>query len=149
MKFCAACHQDLPKDKFSKKQWKLGAQSQRRCTSCVRDNREVVQPPLNNNAANNNESADTTEVDSLFQSMGINDNEMIPPTDEELFKRPPTLEDCPICFLQMPCLSTGYKYNSCCGKVICSGCIFANSMIDLNKQLCPFCRTPAPFTGDE
>jgi len=23
MKTCAACHEDLPKDKFSKKQWKL------------------------------------------------------------------------------------------------------------------------------
>ena len=38
MKTCTACHEDLPKDKFSKKQWKL---NQRRCKVCIADNREV------------------------------------------------------------------------------------------------------------
>jgi len=148
MKLCAACHQDLPKDKFSKKQWKSGAQSQRRCTSCVRDNREVVQPPANANdndvsAANNNESADTAEVDSLFESMGINDNDMRPVSDEELFKQPPQKEDCPICFIRMPSLWTAFKYNSCCGKVVCSGCIHAVALRD-DEEKCPFCRAPSP-----
>ena len=93
MKLCAACHEDLPKDKFSKKQWKLGAQSQRRCTSCVRNNREVVQPlpAIDNESDNNN-----TDIVSLLGSMNMNDNEMIPHSDEELFKDPPKYEDCPI-----------------------------------------------------
>ena len=44
--------------------------------------------------------------------------------DEKLFKDPP-LEDCPICFLRMPSLYSGYRYMSCCGKMICSGCVYA------------------------
>ena len=70
--------------------------------------------------------------------------------DEKLFKHPPPKdEDCPICFLRMPTISTGRRYMSCCGKVICSGCFHANAHIDLKKQLCPFCRTPAPFSKKE
>ena len=38
--------------------------------------------------------------------------------DEELFKQPPPDEDCPICFLLLPSLETGYRYKTCCGKVI-------------------------------
>ena len=64
--------------------------------------------------------------------------------DIELFKQPPLLyEDCPICFLLLPNLSTGKKYQSCCGKWICSGCIHAMD------EICPFCRTPTPNTNDE
>ena len=64
--------------------------------------------------------------------------------DEELFKQPPQLEgDCPICFLRMPTLASGYKYMSCCGKVICSGCIRAplydNQGNKVDNQKCPFC----------
>jgi len=68
--------------------------------------------------------------------------------DEQLFKQPPPGEDCPICFLRKPSLDTGSTYKSCCGKVICSGCFYANANIDLKKQLCAFCRTPAPL-GEE
>ena len=145
MKFCAACHQDLPKDKFSKKQWKLGAQIQRRCTSCVRDNRAVQQPPpaINNESDNNN-----TGIVSSLDSMSINDDEMIPVSDEELFKQPPQKEDCPICFLCMPSLMSGYKYKVCCGKTICSGCIHAVEKLK-GDTLCPFCRTLAPISERE
>jgi len=66
--------------------------------------------------------------------------------DEALFKQPPPLEDCEICFLQMPSLKTGYKYNACCGKRACSGCIYANATKLNDDDLCPFCRTPAPTT---
>ena len=46
--------------------------------------------------------------------------------DKQLFKQPPMLEgDCPICFLRLPAMQTGKKYKTCCGKVICSGCIHA------------------------
>ena len=63
--------------------------------------------------------------------------------DRELFKQPPPLDDCPICFLRLPTLRTGCKYFSCCGKQTCGGCEYAISTID-----CPFCRTPC-HTSDE
>ena len=67
--------------------------------------------------------------------------------DEQLFKQPPP-EDCPICFLRMPILRTGSKYQTCCGKVICSGCSYApvydNQGNEVDNKTCPFCRTPHP-----
>ena len=70
--------------------------------------------------------------------------------DEALFKQPPQEEDCPICFMWMPSLKSGRRYKTCCGKVICSGCIYAGSNMDGNAdQLCPFCRTPAPTSEKE
>ena len=72
--------------------------------------------------------------------------------DEELFKRPPQREECPICFLRLPSLDTGWKYHTCCGKIICSGCIYA-PVYDNNgnkvKKKCPFCRALAPKTDEE
>ena len=69
--------------------------------------------------------------------------------DEALFKQP-ALEDCSICFLRMPSLGTGWKYHSCCGKIICSGCVYAGSKMDGNvDDLCPFCRIPAPTSDEE
>jgi len=73
--------------------------------------------------------------------------------DEELFKQPPPEEDCPICFLRMPTLYTGKKYMTCCGKVICSGCIHApvydNEGNIVAEKICPFCRTPDPIIEEE
>jgi len=73
--------------------------------------------------------------------------------DIELFKQPPTEEDCPICFLRMPTLHTGSTYMSCCGKMICSGCIYAPLYDDQGNEVdndkCPFCRTLAPKSDEE
>ena len=74
--------------------------------------------------------------------------------DIELFKQPPSqYEDCPICFLKMPSFGTGRRYNSCCGKIICSGCAYA-PLYDgqgnkIAEEKCPFCRTPKPKTNEE
>ena len=72
--------------------------------------------------------------------------------DEALFKQPPQRDECPICFLQIPTLETGSKYYSCCGKTICSGCIYA-PVYDNNgnkiKKKCPFCRTPTPSSLED
>ena len=46
--------------------------------------------------------------------------------------------------LPLPELVTGFKYKSCCGKDICSGCLFAVAKRDGGVGLCPFCRTPGP-----
>ena len=68
--------------------------------------------------------------------------------DERLFKLPPQREeDCPICFQRLPYLCTGKRYNSCCGKLICSGCIHAIHAMD--NKICPFCRAPTPTTVEE
>jgi len=67
--------------------------------------------------------------------------------DEALFEQPPQAEDCPICFLLLPTLDTGRRYSTCCGKTICSGCIYAGAMVG-HDQLCPFCRTPAPSSEE-
>jgi len=72
--------------------------------------------------------------------------------DEELFKQPPPLEDCPICMIRLPSAKMGCRYNSCCGKMICSGCVHApvydNQGNKVNNKKCPFCRTPHP-TSEE
>ena len=66
--------------------------------------------------------------------------------DIELFKQPPPKNDCPICFLRLPSLNYGHRYMSCCGKVICSGCVYAPVFDDQGNivvgKKCPFCRTP-------
>ena len=73
--------------------------------------------------------------------------------DIELFKEPPPDEDCPICFLRLPRLKSGWRYQSCCGKVICSGCIHAPVYDDkgnaMNNKICAFCRTPTPASDKE
>ena len=70
--------------------------------------------------------------------------------DEKIFKQPPLqYEDCPICFQRMPSLPRGSRYKSCCGKIICSGCIHAVRIRDGDVGLCPFCRSPAPTSDEE
>ena len=67
--------------------------------------------------------------------------------DEELFKHPPPKhEDCPICFTRIPTFETGSQYMVCCGKVVCTGCIYAplydHQGNEVDNEKCPFCRTP-------
>ena len=72
--------------------------------------------------------------------------------DDALFRKPQLEnEDCPICFIRLPVLKSGCRYQACCGKLICNGCFFANAIRDENKhkQLCAFCRTPAPKSDEE
>jgi TPR repeat protein len=71
--------------------------------------------------------------------------------DEELFKQPPKGEDCPICFLLLPDISSGkgHLLMPCCGKMICTGCCLAHhlqSRSNGSHTSCPFCRadTPSP-----
>ncbi|KAL7533921.1 hypothetical protein ACHAXR_005528, partial [Thalassiosira sp. AJA248-18] len=64
-------------------------------------------------------------------------------SDEALFKQPPPNEDCPICFLRLPLDPSDTMYKSCCGKIICLGCIYANVIARQSaKLICPFCRDP-------
>ncbi|KAL7526964.1 hypothetical protein ACHAXR_001731, partial [Thalassiosira sp. AJA248-18] len=70
--------------------------------------------------------------------------------DEALFKTLPPKENCPICLLRLPCIASGMQYNSCCGKIICCGCVHANAIArQSTEQLCPFCRAPAATLDKE
>ena len=68
--------------------------------------------------------------------------------DEALFKQPPSREECPICFLELPLHANGWAYNSCCGKILCRGCDYASAELSDN-DICPFCREPRPSTDQE
>jgi hypothetical protein len=70
--------------------------------------------------------------------------------DEKLFKQPPPNEDCPICYLRLPIERDQKNYESCCGKMLCCGCVRAHAVAaaDTERFKCVFCRTEA-FTSDE
>jgi hypothetical protein len=68
--------------------------------------------------------------------------------DEALFKEPPDREECDICMLTLPLNPEEQKYQPCCGKVLCVGCIYSAFEAD-NRKLCPFCRTPAATSEGE
>jgi hypothetical protein len=63
--------------------------------------------------------------------------------DVKLFKQPPPNEDCPICYLRLPIEGSQNTYQSCCGKMLCGGCVYANTVAaaDTEKHKCVFCRT--------
>ena len=74
--------------------------------------------------------------------------------DELLFKQPESshLGDCPICCLPMPIGAQKTNLMSCCSKVICRGCDYANQNREIEmrrQQTCPFCREPMPNTKEE
>ena len=73
--------------------------------------------------------------------------------DEKLFKQPPPRDDCPICFLRLPSLKSGCRYQTCCGKMICCGCYYApvydNQGNKVDNEKCPFCRRPPSDTEEE
>lgn len=76
--------------------------------------------------------------------------------DEQLFKDHPTPEECPICLL--PMLGGDLSiFKTCCGKVICGGCIGAMVEKDVRqhgeektmRQPCPYCRMPLAKNNEE
>ncbi len=78
--------------------------------------------------------------------------------DELLFKQPESthLGDCPICCLPIPNATkedtVRYHIQTCCSKLICSGCSRAKKLIEREEKLpatCPFCRHPVPSSDEE
>ncbi|KAL7523841.1 hypothetical protein ACHAXR_000357, partial [Thalassiosira sp. AJA248-18] len=67
--------------------------------------------------------------------------------DEAIFKTPPPKDDCPICFLRLPLCQSEIEYQSCCGKSLCIGCVYADEF-ERAAADCPFCRTPIPTSED-
>ena len=101
---------------------------------------------------------DNSIVDAMsnaIDGIGISDDDSID-EDDELFQDPPPKEDCEICFLPMPYASDicGVKpiYHSCCGKMVCSGCVKV-SLDEMNKgnlkRWCSYCRVPLPMSSKE
>eukprot|EP00956_Cyclotella_meneghiniana_P016176 scaffold25426_cov40-Cyclotella_meneghiniana.AAC.3 len=66
--------------------------------------------------------------------------------DAQLFAQPQAKEDCPICMRMLPSENNGRGYHSCCGKIICNGCVFS---LNQTQDRCPFCNAPTPTTTDE
>ena len=70
--------------------------------------------------------------------------------DEKLFKEvEPDPEACPICMAAMPFEDNACCFKPCCGKMICTGCIYAMTVNQMKRgkrqyedNICPFCRTP-------
>jgi len=70
--------------------------------------------------------------------------------DEQLFKEVDEPAECQICFLPLPCDENEYAiFQSCCGKIVCHGCIYAMEVSEETKDLCPFCRKPPPTSEIE
>ena len=85
-----------------------------------------------------------------------------------LFDEPPPRPDCDICMLSLPIQAGFQSYLACCGKTICTGCVYAQTttILKTNKKriekakkerlpppplledLCPFCRVEAPDSGE-
>jgi hypothetical protein len=73
--------------------------------------------------------------------------------DEILFMQPESTHrgDCPICFIPLPLDLDKSIMQTCCSKVICSGCNYANAIREIKGKLefkCPFCRKPIPATNE-
>ena len=74
--------------------------------------------------------------------------------DELLFKQPESTHrgDCPICMIPLELDTTKSTVMSCCSKIICDGCAYANRIREKEASLipsCPFCREPRPNTDEE
>ena len=69
--------------------------------------------------------------------------------DKELFEQPEGthLGECPICFIPLPLDQTKYSFYSCCCKLMCNGCSYADCMNN-RRNRCPFCREPV-VRGEE
>ena len=67
--------------------------------------------------------------------------------DEALFKEVER-EECPICLLPRPIGTNTAVFQSCCGKRICLGCVYAMKESE-GKDLCAFCRTPPATSNKE
>ena len=60
--------------------------------------------------------------------------------------------ECPLCCLPLPLENSETGLNSCCCKLICDGCNFANRERERRESLeqrCAFCREPIPDTKDK
>jgi len=69
--------------------------------------------------------------------------------EEALFKEVEP-EECPICLQPFP-IGNHHTFESCCGKLICDGCVHAMKASEGGGDLypCAFCRTPPASSNEE
>jgi hypothetical protein len=70
--------------------------------------------------------------------------------DKKLFNQPDGSHrgECPLCFLPMPLAPQKNGFMTCCSKLICDGCDYANNMSNGGGG-CPFCREPVAEDDEE
>jgi hypothetical protein len=74
--------------------------------------------------------------------------------EEILFRQPQGSHfgDCPICLIPLPLDRDRRTMMTCCSKLICDGCNYANSLRMMEQSLgktCPFCRQCTPHSAEE
>ena len=74
--------------------------------------------------------------------------------DELLFKQTESscYGDCPICMIPLPLDESKSMLATCCSKMICKGCNYANKKREYEGRLqekCAFCRTVVPSSDEE
>jgi tetratricopeptide (TPR) repeat protein len=74
--------------------------------------------------------------------------------DDELFTQNDSsqLGECPLCCLPLSIDARKSSMMSCCCKVICNGCNYANQKREFEQGLeprCAFCREPSPKSDEE
>ena len=74
--------------------------------------------------------------------------------DKVLFTLPDSSNngDCPICCLPLSLDPEKSTMMTCCSKLLCNGCSYANAMREIReglKQRCAFCRNPMPTLAEE
>ena len=68
--------------------------------------------------------------------------------EEALFKEVEPKE-CPICLLPQSGENRTESFQTCCGKVICCGCINAMIESEGGADICPFCRAPQNVSDEK
>src|SRR6056300_187939 len=74
--------------------------------------------------------------------------------DDRLFTQPDEshIGECPICCLPLPLDMEKSTMMSCCSKVICNGCRYANEKREREQGMeskCAFCREPVARSQEE
>ncbi len=74
--------------------------------------------------------------------------------EDRLFTQPDGthLGECPLCCLPLSNDENKRALYTCCSKLICDGCCYANIKREIGQGLqhkCPYCREPLPKEGDE
>ena len=65
----------------------------------------------------------------------------------------PEREECPICLVPLPINDDDTTFHSCCGKYVCSWCIYKSVLKDIENGVqqdeikCAFCRQLTPKNG--
>ena len=82
-------------------------------------------------------------------------------TDEDLFRNLSHPEECDVCMQPLPSDGGGQQvtYQSCCGKVLCNGCVYGIeaskvtvgtiALLPPYSSKCPFCRAATPTSALE